>query len=590
MNKNQQCIVKIEDMSDGGEGIGKFEGYTLFVKDAIVGDLAKVKVTRPKKNYGYARLEEILTPSPYRVEPACPHHRRCGGCQLQAMDYRKQLEWKLHKVKNNLERIGGLKEVPIREIIGMKDPYRYRNKAQYPVGWTEIAGSEEQKNSRQEKPESVEKRSCGRIITGFYAGRTHVIIDSEDCLIGQAVNGEILRIIKAYMEEQKVMPYDERTGKGLVRHVLIRTGYHTGEIMVCMIVNGNSLPKEEKLAMRLREIPGMTSIMLNVNRERTNVILGKEVRTLWGKSSITDKIGNVEFSISPLSFFQVNPLQTEKLYRRALEYAGGKTKNDRGSAEILEETNAAGDGGNSLQDAVVWDLYCGIGTISLFLAQKAKQVYGVEIVPAAVEDARRNAAANGMTNVEFFVGRAEEVVPRKFAEEGIRADVVVVDPPRKGCDGALLETIVKMAPKRVVYVSCDSATMARDVKYLVGNGYEVKEVTAVDMFPMTVGVETVVQLSKGEIQSKKIRVDFSLEDMDMSGFQKGATYGEIKAYVKEHTGLTVSSLYIAQVKQKCGIIERENYNKPKSENAKQPQCPPEKEAAIREALKHFRMI
>ncbi len=553
MNKNEQCVVKIEDMSLNGEGIGKVEGYTLFVKDAIMGDLARVKVTRAKKNYGYARLEELLEPSPFRTEPRCPHHRRCGGCQLQAMAYQKQLEWKFNKVKSNLERIGGLENIPMKEIIGMEDPWRYRNKAQYPVGW--------KKNG-----EGASLFSGKEIAAGFYASRTHVIIDSEECYLGQAVNGEILRIVKNYMAEQQAAPYEEQTGKGLVRHVLIRQGYHTGEIMVCLVVNGQELPGEQALTDRLRRIPGMTSIMLNVNRERTNVILGRTLRTLWGADHITDRIGDVTFSISPLSFFQVNSVQTEKLYGKVMEYVGA---------------------GQELP--VIWDLYCGIGTISLFLAQRARQVYGVEVVPEAVADAKKNAADNGIDNVAFFVGKAEEVVPEKFASGKIRADVVVVDPPRKGCDGVLLETMVKMAPEKIVYVSCDSATLARDVKYLTEKGYEVKEVTPVDMFPMTVHVETVCLLSKLNVK-QHIEVELTMDEMDLTAAEKKASYEEIKAYVLEKFGFKVSNLYIAQVKRKCGIIERENYNLSKSEDSRQPKCPPEKEAAIKEALEHFCMI
>lgn len=492
MRKNESCTVEIVDMSFQGEGIGKFEGYTLFVKDAVVGDVVRAKVTKAKKSYGYARLEELLVPSPYRVEPPCPQHRRCGGCQLQALSYEKQLELKENKVRSDLERIGGLIDVPMRPIVGMKEPLRYRNKAQYPVGHDKD----------------------GNLVAGFYAGRTHTIIDSEECYLGQTVNGEILRAVKAYMQECHVQPYDEQNGTGLVRHVLIRsgnakkasdetetsvclegagaeystveeaemalhlksTGVNATEIMVCLVTNGNKLPQADVLIKKLRSIPGVVSIMQNVNCERTNVILGTQVRTLWGKPAIRASIGSLQFFVSPLSFFQVNPVQTEKLYGKALEYAG-LTGNE-----------------------TVWDLYCGIGTISLFLAQKAKQVYGVEIVPQAIEDAKRNAAANDISNAEFFVGKAEEVVPRKYAEEGISADVVVVDPPRKGCDEALLSTIIKMAPTRIVYVSCDPATLARDVKYLVGNGYEVKEVTPVDMFPMTVHVETVCLMSKEVIR------------------------------------------------------------------------------------------
>ncbi len=551
--KNDILTVKIEDMGHDGEGIGKVEGYTLFVKDAVIGDTVQAKLMKTKKSYAYARLMEIVEPSPDRVEPRCAFARQCGGCQIQALSYEKQLAYKQNKILNNLVRIGGFSEnkIPMEPIIGMEEPYYYRNKAQFPVGCD--------KN--------------GKIVTGFYAGHTHSIINNRKCHLGVDVNEEILNIVLDYMQKNQVSAYDEEKHRGLVRHVLIRYGFHSKQIMVCLVVNGNRLPAVEKLVAALRKIEGMTSITLNVNREQTNVILGREIKVLWGQSYITDKIGNVEYQISPLSFYQVNPIQTERLYGKALEFAG------------LE--------GNE----TVWDLYCGIGTISLFLAQKAKQVYGVEIVPAAIEDAKRNAKLNGFENAEFFVGKAEEVLPEfyeKYAKEHpgshATADVIVVDPPRKGCEESVLETMVKMGPKRIVYVSCDSATLARDLKYLSERGYELEKCVGCDMFPQTTHVETVVLLSKGEIDSKKVRVEFSLEGMDMSGFQKDATYGQIKERVLEQTGLKVSSLYIAQVKQKHGIIERENYNKPKSENARQPQCPPEKEKAITEALKFFGMI
>ena len=351
-----------------------------------------------------------------------------------------------------------------------------------------------------------------------------------------------------------------------MRHVLIRYGYFTKEVMVCLILNGNKLPKEEQLVKSLCEIPGMTSITINVNKKHSNVILGEEIRLLWGQEYITDRIGDISYQISPLSFYQVNPMQTQKLYAKALEYADLHG----------EET--------------VWDLYCGIGTISLFLAQKAKFVRGVEIVPAAIENAKENAKLNGLENTEFFVGKAEEVLPREYKKNGVYADVIVVDPPRKGCDETLLETMVEMNPDRIVYVSCDSATLARDLKYLCERGYELRKVCPVDQFGMTVHVETVVLLSKGEVDSKKIRVEFSLEDMDMSEFQDGATYPQIKEYVLEHTGLKVSNLYISQIKRKCGLEVGKNYNLPKSEDSRQPQCPPEKEKAIREAFKYFGMI
>ena len=548
--KNDVLTVKIEDMGHDGEGIGKCEGYTLFVKDTVIGDLAEVKVIKAKKNYGYARLMRLIEPSPHRVEPICPVARPCGGCQLQMLDYAEQLRFKEKKIAQNLQRIGGMTEIPMEPIVGMESPFRYRNKAQFPIG--------QDKN--------------GKLITGFYAGRTHQIMENRNCYLGVEQNEEILNRILAWMEENSVSAYQEETGKGLVRHVLIRFGFTTKEIMVCLVVNGKKLPAEKKLIQSLTELEGMTSITLSVNRERTNVIMGKEIRCLWGQEFITDYIGKVKYQISPLSFYQVNPVQTEKLYSLALEYAG----------LTGEET--------------VWDLYCGIGTISLFLAQKAKAVYGVEIVPQAIEDARKNAVLNNMENATFFVGKAEEVLPDWYAKhsqeesEMAHPDVIVVDPPRKGCDEKCLDTMLKMQPDRIVYVSCDSATLARDLRILVDGGYTLQKVRPVDMFPMSVHVETVVLLSKGEVDSKKIRVEFSLEDMDMSEFQDGATYPQIKEYVLEHTGLKVSNLYISQIKRKCGIGVGKNYNLPKSEDSRQPQCPQEKEKAIREAFKYFGMI
>lgn len=468
--KNDIVTVTIEDISSEGEGIGKVNGYPFFVKDAIIGDTARIRVTKVKKNYSYARLEEVLLPSPYRVEPVCAFHKQCGGCQIQAMSYERQLAFKQSKIRNNLIRIGGFSpefvDRVMEPIVGMEHPFRYRNKAQYPIG--------------------TDKE--GNPVAGFYAGRTHSIIPNTDCYLGAEENKEILETILDYMKKYHVSAYDETTGKGLVRHVLIRKGFTSGEIMVCLIINwykGKYLPAQEKLIEALTEIPGMRSISVSINTENTNVIMGREVHTLWGCDHITDTIHvcdtlhdfaltdqGITFSISPLSFYQVNPLQTEKLYSLALEYAG----------LAGEET--------------VWDLYCGIGTISLFLAGKAKQVYGVEIVPQAIEDAKQNAANNGITNAQFFVGKAEEILPEKYEKEGIFADVIVVDPPRKGCDNACLETMLKMKPERIVYVSCDSATLARDLKILCEGGYEVKRVRGVDQFGMTVHVETVVLMSR----------------------------------------------------------------------------------------------
>ena len=561
MQKNEIVKVKIEDIGVGGEGIGKVDGYTLFIKDAIIGDVVEAKVMKAKKNYGYARLMNVLTPSKDRVEePVCPMARKCGGCQIQEMKYPAQLKFKESKVRGNLERIG---EVPyelldqiMHPAVGMDgegmQPFRYRNKAQFPIGTDKD----------------------GRVIAGFYAGRTHSIIGNTDCVLGVEVNEEILNCILDFMEEFDIPAYDEVKHKGLVRHVLLRYGFKTDEIMVCLVINGKTIPHCHDLVGRLRQIPGMTSITLSMNTVKTNVIMGDTIRLLWGQEFITDYIGEIKYQISPLSFYQVNPVQTEKLYGLALDYAG-LTGNE-----------------------TVWDLYCGIGTISLFLAKKAKQVYGVEIVPQAIDDAKNNAKINDITNAEFYVGKAEEVLPDYYKEyekthngETAHADVIVVDPPRKGCEESLLQTIVDMQPERVVYVSCDSATLARDVKFLRANGYELKDVTPVDQFPHTVHVETVCLLSKLHEAKYHVNVRLDMDEMDLTAAESKATYEEIKKYVAEHNdGMKVSNLYIAQVKRKCGIEVRENFNLPKSEDSRQPQCPKEKEDAIVKALKAFRMI
>ena len=541
--KNDLVTLEIEDCGIDGEGIGKADGFTVFVKDAVIGDTVTAKIIKAKKNYGYGRLMEVLKPSPYRVEPKCEFARQCGGCQLQALSYDQQLVFKTNKVKGHLERIGGFTDIPMEPIIGMDELFHYRNKAQFPVG----------------------RNKEGKIVTGFYAGRTHNIIENRDCALGVAENKEVLDRVISHMEKYEIEPYNEATGKGLVRHVLIRYGYFTKEVMVCLILNGNKIPKEEQLVKSLCEIPGMTSITINVNKKHSNVILGEEIRLLWGREYITDRIGDISYQISPLSFYQVNPMQTQKLYAKALEYADLHG----------EET--------------VWDLYCGIGTISLFLAQKAKFVRGVEIVPAAIENAKENAKLNGLENTEFFVGKAEEVLPREYKKNGVYADVIVVDPPRKGCDETLLETMVEMNPERIVYVSCDSATLARDLKYLCERGYELRKVCPVDQFGMTVHVETVVLLSQQK-PDDTIEIDLDLDELDATSAETKATYQEIKDYVLKEFGLKVSNLYISQIKRKCGIEVGENYNLPKTENPKVPQCPKEKEDAIKAALKYFAMI
>lgn len=448
--KNDVVTLRIEDYSTEGQGIGKADGYAVFVKDTVIGDLAEVRIVKAKKSYAYGRLEKLLAPSALRQEPVCPAARRCGGCQLQAMRYEEQLRFKEKKVRDHLERIGGFSNIPMEPVIGMEDPYHYRNKAQFPVG----------------------RNREGKLVAGFYAGRTHTIIEVDDCALGVSDNRAILTRILAHMEAYSIDPYDETTGQGLVRHVLIRKGFSTGELLVCLVVNGKKLPGEKELTASLCEVPGMTSISLNVNTRNTNVILGDELRILWGNDHIVDRIGDIQYEISPLSFFQVNPVQTVRLYQKALSYAG----------------LAGGE--------TVWDLYCGAGTISLFMAQKARKVFGVEIIAAAVRNARSNAALNGFTNTEFFVGKAEEVLPEQYKKTGEYADVIVVDPPRKGCDETLLSTIIRMQPERVVYVSCDSATLARDLKFLCERGYGLSRVCPVDMFPQTVHCEAAALLER----------------------------------------------------------------------------------------------
>ena len=554
--KNDLVTLEIEDCGIDGEGIGKADGFTVFVKDAVIGDTVTAKIIKAKKNYGYGRLMEVLKPSPYRVEPKCEFARQCGGCQLQALSYDQQLVFKTNKVKGHLERIGGFTDIPMEPIIGMDELFHYRNKAQFPVG----------------------RNKEGKIVTGFYAGRTHNIIENRDCALGVAENKEVLDRVIAHMEKYGIEPYNEATGKGLVRHVLIRYGYFTKEVMVCLILNGNKIPKEEQLVKSLCEIPGMTSITINVNKKHSNVILGEEIRLLWGQEYITDRIGDISYQISPLSFYQVNPMQTQKLYAKALEYA------DLHGQET------------------VWDLYCGIGTISLFLAQKAKFVRGVEIVPAAIENAKENAKLNGLENTEFFVGKAEEVLPREYKKNGVYADVIVVDPPRKGCDETLLETMIEMNPERIVYVSCDSATLARDLKYLCERGYELRKVCPVDQFGMTVHVETVVLLSHKKADSYihidvefgegegKIPVDSIAKRAEAYKPKEKVTYKMIKEYIEAKYGFKVHTAYIAEVKRNLGLPM---YDAPNAvEELKQPRKHPtaEKVEAIKDALKYFEVI
>ena len=452
LSKNKEYIVDIVDIGQGGVGIGKYEGFTVFVDGGLVQDKIKVKITKSKKNYAVGDMIEIIEKSPFRVARKCSENlRQCGGCQIQELDYQKQLDIKTNEVKQVISRIGKLDDVVIHDTLGMEHPFRYRNKAQFPI-----------------------QKKDNMPVIGFYKKKSHDLISTDECIIQHEVNDKIIKIIKTYIRAYNVSIYDEKTHKGLLRHVVTKVGFTTGEVMIVLVANGKKLPYLKELASVLKEnIPGFKTLVVNVNTQKTNVILGKENIVAYGDGMIRDYIGELVFEISPLSFFQVNPLQTEVLYNKALEYA------------------------NLGENDTVFDIYCGIGTISLFLAQKAKKVYGIEIVEDAIKDAKRNAKINNMDNVEFYVGKAEEVVPKMYSE-GKTANVVVVDPPRKGCDEKVLDTIVSMKPDRVVYVSCNPSTLARDLAYLNERGYKCHEIQPVDMFPHSVHVENVAWLSKAD--------------------------------------------------------------------------------------------
>lgn len=554
--KNEILELQIEAIGSEGEGIAHVNGYTLFVKDTVPGDRIEAKVVKTGKNFGYARCERIIEPSPDRIEPVCPISKRCGGCQFQHLSYEAELRFKQEKVFNCIKRIGGFKdeEIPMLPIIGCEEIMHYRNKAQFPVG--------------------VDKN--GEIVTGFYAERSHEIVDTTKCYIQVEENELILETLKAFMKKYKISAYEEKINpktrkpekaKGLVRHIMTRKGFATGEIGICVVINGNTLPNAAEFTdMMLKAFEGrndvrITSICVNINKKVTNVIFGDELKCIYGKPYIVDMIEDIKFKISPFSFYQVNPAQTRKLYGKALEFAG------------------------LTGEEVVWDLYCGIGTISLFLAKKAKEVYGVEIVPAAVENAKENAKLNGIENAYFTVGKAEDE-----AKKLPKPDVIVVDPPRKGCDEKLLETIMNYKPERVVYVSCDPATLARDLKVLCGDGgYKLEEVQAVDQFSRGVHVETVVKLS---LKTNQPKIEVTMQPDEESNYtpEEKATYQKIKDYVKDKYGVNVHTSYIAQVKRMCGLDMGENYNKSKKENPEVKYCPQEKVEYIKDALKYYSVI
>ena len=547
LQKNQILTLCIERLSSDGSGVAHSpDGETVFVPGAAPGDEADVRIVKDCKRYAFGILDHLRTPSPDRIPVDCAVAGPCGGCSLRHLDYTAELRAKQENVTDAFRRIGGL-DVPVLDICPSPEVDRYRNKVQFPVG--------------------LDKD--GNPCIGFYAGRTHRIVPCPDCKLQPGVLNDIGNALCRFFAENGIQPYNEETGRGLVRHIFLRRGAHSGQIMVCLVCTRPNFPHAEALCTRLREqFTDIATILLNVNSKNTNVILGTETHTLYGPGYIEDTLCGVPVQLGPLSFYQVNTLAAERLYGIAAQYA------------------------QLTPDDLLLDLYCGMGTIGLSMVDHCRELVGVEIVPEAIESAKANAARMGDAVAAkscFFCADAGQAATR-LAAEGLHPDVVMLDPPRKGCDEATLSAVVRMAPRRVVYVSCNPATAARDAAWLEQNGYHAEKVQPVDLFPRTKHCECVIALSKGEIDSKKVRVEFSLEGMDTSGLQKGATYPEIKARVLEQTGLKVSSLYISQVKQKCGLEVRENHHKAKSENTKQPQCPKEKEDAIVEALKHFQMI
>ena len=547
LQKNQILTLRIERLSSDGSGVAHSpDGETVFVPGAAPGDEADVRIVKDCKRYAFGILDHLRTPSPDRIPVDCAVAGPCGGCSLRHLDYTAELRAKQENVTDAFRRIGGL-DVPVLDICPSPEVDRYRNKVQFPVG--------------------LDKN--GNPCIGFYAGRTHRIVPCPDCKLQPGVLNDIGNALCGFFAENGIQPYNEETGRGLVRHIFLRRGAHSGQIMVCLVCTRPNFPHADALCTRLREqFADIATILLNVNSKNTNVILGTETHTLYGPGYIEDTLCGVPVQLGPLSFYQVNTLAAERLYGIAAQYA------------------------QLTPDDLLLDLYCGMGTIGLSMVDHCRELVGVEIVPEAIESAKANAARMGDAVAAkscFFCADAGQAATR-LAAEGLHPDVVMLDPPRKGCDEATLSAVVRMAPRRVVYVSCNPATAARDAAWLENNGYHAEKVQPVDLFPRTKHCETVVLLSKGKVDSKKIRVEFSLEDMDMSEFQDGATYPQIKEYVLEHSGLKVSNLYISQIKRKCGIEVGKNYNLPKSEDSRQPMCPPEKEKAIREAFKYFGMI
>ena len=546
LQKNQILTLRIERLSSDGSGVAHSpDGETVFVPGAAPGDEADVRIVKDCKRYAFGILDHLRTPSPDRIPVDCAVAGPCGGCSLRHLDYTAELRAKQENVTDAFRRIGGL-DVPVLDICPSPEVDRYRNKVQFPVGLD---------------------KNCNPCI-GFYAGRTHRIVPCPDCKLQPGVLNDIGNALCGFFAENGIQPYNEETGRGLVRHIFLRRGAHSGQIMVCLVCTRPNFPHAEALCTRLREqFTDIATILLNVNSKNTNVILGTETHTLYGPGYIEDTLCGVPVQLGPLSFYQVNTLAAERLYGIAAQYA------------------------QLTPDDLLLDLYCGMGTIGLSMVDHCRELVGVEIVPEAIESAKANAARMGDAVAAkscFFCADAGQAATR-LAAEGLHPDVVMLDPPRKGCDEATLSAVVRMAPRRVVYVSCNPATAARDAAWLENNGYHAEKVQPVDLFPRTKHCEAVLLLTKLNVE-RHIEAEVSMDELDVTAAESKATYNEIREHVWEHHQLRVSNLYIAQVKQKYGIIERENYNKPKSENAKQPKCPKEKEDTIVEALRHFQMI
>lgn len=536
LKKNQIFELEITAMSSDGNGIGKIDGFTVFVPQTAIGDVAKVKIIKVLKKYAVGKLDSVKTSSKDRIKADCPVFNQCGGCTFRHISYEAELRIKEDFIKSAYSRIGGIALEP-SPILSSKRQESYRNKAQFPVG-----------------------KAGDKIVYGFYANRSHRIIECNNCKLQPPVFNQIADYVVAFMKKNDIEPYDEISQKGLVRHIYLRKGERTDEIMLCLVCTEKTKAFDTMTEKIVSKFPQIKSILINVNSKNTNVIMGEQNYFIYGTETIKDVLLDNYFELSPHSFYQVNSPQTEELYKKVIE---------------LADLN-----GNE----TVIDLYCGVGTIGLSLAKKVKKLLGIEIVSQAIENAKNNAKINGIKNAEFICADASIV-----AKQHINPDIIIIDPPRKGCDKETLDAIVNFSPQKIIMVSCDPATGARDAGYLMEKGYTPHVIQPVDLFPRTRHVETVCLLSKLETK-QHIEVEIKMDELDLTAAESKATYDEIKAYVLEHTGLKVSSLYISQVKRKCGLGVGQNYNLSKKEDAKVPQCPPEKEKAIEEAFKHFGML